>query len=217
MTNLPLIVFDLDGTLFRSETIEITAISRALAENGYPSKTPDEILGVIGLIMKEACEYLIGECEGLRAEKFCSDVLRFEDEEIKLSGILYDGVLEFLDRMKSRGYKLCICTNGNVEYVDAIAEKFRLNRYFEEIWHQRDGITKSEAVGILKERFKAEMLIMVGDRTADIEAARDNGGISIGVSYGFGKDEVLQANYIAGSIEEVEKAVLEISKANEKT
>ncbi|MBW9169940.1 hypothetical protein K2F43_01825 [Clostridium estertheticum] len=52
---------------------------------------------------------------------------------------------------------------------------------------------------------------MVGDRTSDIEAASHNWGISIGVTYGFGKDEVLLANYVANNLQEVEKIIMDIT------
>jgi phosphoglycolate phosphatase-like HAD superfamily hydrolase len=43
---------------------------------------------------------------------------------------------------------------------------------------------------------------MVGDRDSDIDAGRENCGITIGMLHGFGCNEPFNADYTAGSIAE---------------
>ncbi len=209
MNKNKLIIFDLDGTLFRTETVDVEAFNCALELNGYRTKDKDKILSLIGLPLKDICKTLLETDDSDLVNEFKRDVIKFENDFIATFGQLYCGVEDFLLRLKASDYKLCICSNGNKEYVTAIADKFGFHLIFDEIWHEKDGISKSEAVGMLKDKFGVDGFIMVGDRTADIQAAKDNGGIAIGVTYGFGKNEAEKADYTAKDIVEVEKAICE--------
>lgn len=204
---IKLIIFDLDGTLFRTESVDIEAFNRALVKSGYPPKTDEEILNVTGLILDDECKMLLGTEDRQIIGKFKNDVIRFEEEAIKASGDLYSGVPAFLKLLKKKYFKLCICSNGNKEYVEAICNKFGLYSLFDQIWYERDGLTKNEAVKILKNNFNSENFIMVGDRLVDFEAAKVNNGISIGVTYGFGGEEVHMADYIVNDIDELERTI----------
>ena len=211
MNKINLIIFDLDGTLFRTETVDIEAFNCALSLNNVPTVSDERILSLMGLVLEEVCAILIKEHKFVNLDKFKKDVIKFEDEAIAAHGALYAGVPEFLNNLKKAGFNLCICSNGNEEYVTAIAEKFQLSTIFTEIWYEKKGISKTQAVKILKDKYRADTFILVGDRLCDLEAAKINGGISIGASYGFGGREVEEANYIAHSIDEVEKLIFDIN------
>jgi phosphoglycolate phosphatase len=205
-----LIIFDMDGTLFRTETVDLVAINKALERNGFARLSDEEILDLIGITMEEACKIVLGEVEKSVVGQFTEDVIRFEKEEIAACGQLYPGVSEMLEGLKEKGYTLCICSNGDDEYIHAIVDKFDFKKYFAEIWYSHEGITKSQAVGILKQKFEADTFVMVGDRSSDIEAARANGGTSIGVAYGFGQEEPYAADFTVWSIRELYEKLLEI-------
>lgn len=210
--NTKLVIFDLDGTLFRTETVDLVAMNKALLNNGLKAKSDKEIIDSIGVTLSEFCEILLGEDTERLKTKFFADVIQFELEEIEKCGELYTGAKEMLENLTEEGYTLCICSNGSKDYIHAIIKKFGLNKYFKEIWTQTEGITKPEAVGILKAKFNVDSFIMVGDRIYDIEAAKANQGISIGVSYGYGKDEVYQADHTCHSILELEDRIYKISE-----
>ncbi|MBU3187696.1 HAD family hydrolase [Clostridium estertheticum] len=207
MKDIKLVIFDLDGTLFRTETVDIKAINDALVKNGYEMKSDDEILNLIGLTLREVCKVLINRVDEDSIKQFARDIIAFEQPYIRE----YDEVLSCVNALKEKGYTLCICSNGNKEYVLGISKKFAFFNIFDDICYSSDGISKIQTVGRLKSKYKVEKFIMVGDRTSDIEAASHNGGISIGVTYGFGKDEVLLANYVANTLQEVEKLVTDIT------
>lgn len=214
MTLSKLIIFDLDGTLFRTETVDIKAFNAALTANGYQPMAGADIMNLIGYPLNTICRQLLDSENPLLLEKFKTDLINNESRLIDSSGMLYPGVLELLRRLKGEGFVLCICSNGNREYVEAITEKFNFTSIFNEIWYERKGISKSQAVKILKERFNGDKFIMVGDRLSDIESAQKNNGISIGAGYGFGGDEILRADYIAGDIHELEAIINALYKIN---
>ena len=207
MQKTKLVIFDLDGTLFRTETVDIDAFNGAFRQNGFAERTAEEILSMIGVPLEGICTGLLRTNDRHVINKIKSDVIKLEDILIEEKGELYPGVIDFLKRLKQAGFTLCICSNGNEEYVLKIAEKFRLPDYFGTIWFEKAGITKSNAVGILKEKYQADKFIMVGDRSSDINAATDNGGVSIGALYGFSVEEAGQADYKAENIAEVEEVI----------
>ncbi|WP_162551303.1 HAD hydrolase-like protein [Paenibacillus tepidiphilus] len=199
-----LAVFDLDGTLFQTQTVDIAAITQALAKCGCPPLAPQEITGLFGLPFAEICaQVLPGGQPGL-IEQFTQNVIRHELEEIPRAGCLYPGVLESLQALQALEIDMCICTNGSEQYVQAIADKFGLHSLFAEISYNSSPLSKSERVAALKQKYNPDTLVMVGDRSSDIAAARDNGGVAVGVSYGFGGEEMSAADYIADVFPEVE-------------
>lgn len=210
MEKTRLIIFDLDGTLFRTETVDIEAFNKTLALNGYQIKQSHEILNLMGLVLADILKILLATNDLEVIEKFKSQLIKIEDEEIIEHGQLYEGTYEFLVNLKKKGFTLCICSNGNEEYVKSIAKKFNFYELFSDIWYEKKGISKDQAVKILKDKYNVDSFIMVGDRLCDIEAAKNNGGISIGAAYGFGGDEPDEAHYKAQSIGELEKIILDI-------
>lgn len=202
------ILFDLDGTLFRTETVDIVAMNKALELNGFEKKSDVEILDCIGLTLGEMCDRF--GIRGAVANKFEKDVLFFEQEEIERCGRMYDGAPKLIMSLKAKGYTLCICSNGSKEYVYKVLDKFGLIEYFDEIWAQTDGFTKAQAVACLVDKYAKNGFIMVGDRRCDIDAGRVNGGITIGMLHGFGGNEPFKADYTAGSIAELERVIIAI-------
>ena len=55
-------------------------------------------------------------------------------------------------------------------------------------------MTKIELIRKIKDRFGGMEAAVIGDRIHDIEAARETGSLSIGVLFGYGKDEPEQAD-----------------------
>lgn len=206
MKSIKTVIFDLDGTLFRTETVDIVAINKALVLNGLERKSDAEILDCIGLTMHEM-SVRAGILDKAVESKIGNDVIRFELEEIARSGMMYDGAPALIRYLKAKGFTLCICSNGEMEYVFGVLEKFGLVEYFDEIWPQRDGYSKTRAVACLTEKHARNGFIMVGDRDSDIIAGRENGGITIGMLHGFGGNEPFMADFTAGSIEELKNVI----------
>lgn len=211
MDKAGLIIFDMDGTLFRTETVDVEAFNKALAVNGYETLSQERILGLIGMTLDEICKGLLKTKDERLINKFKADLIDFEARAIAESGQLYPGVEELLAKLGNKGFTLCICSNGNKEYISSICQKFGFDRYFSDIWFEHKGITKSQAVGLLKQKHQVHSFIMVGDRNSDIQAARDNCGISVGAAYGFGGKETEAADYKANNIQQVYDMIMSAS------
>lgn len=209
-----LIIFDLDGTLFKTESVDVKAFNDALVQVGRPSKTRKEILSHVGKPFDKLCEDLLGPSDLELKEKFVEHVSTNEAREIDENGELYTGIIEMLENLKKQQFTLCICTNGNREYVELISSKFEFYDIFNDILYSKKDRTKAQAVLELKNKYQTETFIMVGDRLHDFDAARQHGGVVIGVSYGYGGDEVNEADYIAHSPSGVLKTIQEIFETN---
>jgi phosphoglycolate phosphatase-like HAD superfamily hydrolase len=215
------VLFDLDGTLFRTETVDIVALNKALSQNGMELRSDAEILDCIGLTLDETCKRF-GISDSAACGKFAKDVLYFEMQEIDRNGRLYDGADVLIRELKEAGFTVCLCSNGSSEYVGRILEKFSLAEYFDEIWPHREGYSKSQAVACLAEKYAKDGFIMIGDRDSDIDAGRENGGITVGMLYGFGGNEPFNADFTACDITELKRVInliyeteIEFEKENE--
>jgi len=111
---------------------------------------------------------------------------------------LYAGIDEALRRLHLHGYKVALCTSKPRVFAERIVEHFGLTRYFDGVHgSELDGRfdRKNELLAHLVNIYRASprSALMIGDRDKDVVAARDNGVRSLGVTWGFGGLEELQA------------------------
>jgi phosphoglycolate phosphatase len=114
-------------------------------------------------------------------------------------GKTYDGIDDLLRFLVARGFELAICSNGSAPYVELVLESCGIIKYFRYIKSRQDHISKSEQVRQLLKESRSTRSIMVGDRKFDFQAARENDVPFIGAAYGYGKDEIAEADFIAES------------------
>ena len=207
------ILFDLDGTL----TDPIEGMTRcfhyALERMNAPLPTRAELQLHIGpplrstfsLIMKTSDEAAVETAVKLYRERF-SEVGMFENE-------LFDGVPEMLASLRASSKRLFVATSKVRLYTERILEHFGLCVYFDGVYgSEMDGRLDNKA-DLIRHILARESLIpdetlMVGDRKYDIEGAKENGCLALGVTYGYGSTEELtesRADYLCHSPSEVAK------------
>lgn len=109
----------------------------------------------------------------------------------------YPGIHSLLAALKEAGVRLLVATAKPEEMAVAILEKFNLACYFEMICgasmdSSRD--SKDKVIAYLLEKTGGgEDYVMVGDTAYDVEGAAVNGIPTIGVSWGYGKLEDMEA------------------------
>jgi len=209
------IIFDFDGTLFDTRTVDITAFNRALLTMGRIKLPAGVILASIGkpigLIAKD---YLKTDDDAL-IQRFVSLALKFELEEIEKSALMYPYAIEMLQRLKAAGHSLAICSNGTKDYLLSILRKFNILSMFDIVWHKHDGVSKASALGIVIDRMRKDKNIFIGDREEDRQAAKANGIAFIGAGYGFGGDELRGTPYLASELPEILALVDQIRLSNQ--
>ncbi len=193
-----LIIFDLDGTLFNSETSVLPAVQEALRNVDLPASNDDFILSLMGEKTDDFCTKLLSSYgkEGMeRYDDFLDALWKSEAKHIRINGELYDGVKTVLKILSDRGHTLAICSNATVEYIDHVLETRGIKDYFRYIKSAEDMVDKAAGIKELMDTVEHSKAVMVGDRRHDIEAAAENSIVFIGALYGYGSQEIRGAEY----------------------
>lgn len=209
------VVFDLDGTLLNTLDDLAGSVNFALRENGLPERTVDEVRRFIGngvrILIRRAVP------AGTTDEVYERTFKTFEDHYRENSRNLtapYEGILELLKDLKTKGYKLAIVSNKIDFAVKDLREEFFKDLIEVAIGDSPDTNNKPEpdmvfkALEILGE--SAENAVYVGDTDVDLETAENSGMDCISVSWGFRSREELEgynAKMIADTPDEIKKFI----------
>jgi phosphoglycolate phosphatase len=194
----PVLLFDLDGTLTDPRQGIIGCLKYALQHLGR-SCPPDEVLvsfigpplrGTFSVLLESADTALIEDALTLYRQRF-ADAGMYENR-------IYEGVPEMLERVRLMTTALFVATGKPAVYAERIVKYFGLASHFAGVYGPRlDGQLENKtdllAHLLATERLPAAGAIMVGDRAADIIAAKVNGVHSIGVLWGYGSEAELRA------------------------
>lgn len=193
------ILFDLDGTLTDPKVGITTCIQYAIRQLGNEPPTTDELLWCIGpplttsfaKILQTEDRVLIDRAISLYRDRFSSIGL-FEN-------MLYPEIPETLASIRAEGYQTYIATSKPHVYAQRIVEHFGLSELFDGIYgSELDGTRsiKGELIRhiLLAENLDAKTTVMIGDRSHDTIAAKQNQVFAIGVTYGYGSAEELSNN-----------------------
>lgn len=198
----PLAIFDLDGTLYKTECVSLAAIHSAIEDNELEDKSDEEIKSLFGFTTPELCAALFPNIGQELLKKLSDQVRYYERSLISQKGELYDGIKNLLYELREVGWSLAICTNGSKVYVDTILDGLELRTHFDFVCI-RDGVnTKTDHIRNLKR--KHNTCIMIGDKAGDITAAMANSIPSIAVTWGYGtREEIANATFIAEHVKDI--------------
>jgi len=205
------VIFDMDGTLFQTNLILEPALEATFevlrSQNLWTGDTPiGQYRDIMGATLPEVWQAL---CPNHSEEVRKRSNALFHKQLIQLiksgKGGLYEQVEETLAQLHDK-YHLYIASNGQVEYLKAIVEKYNLERFIENTYsiERIDSGNKSELVQLVKTENEIKRGFVVGDRASDIKAAKDSGLISIGVRFDFSQEnELKHAHYVIESLPEI--------------
>lgn len=210
--------FDLDGTLVETHQDLIGTLNRMLAIKGLP---PCPIEGARDLIGGGARALLVHGFERAGApvedahdpalfDAFIADYI----EHIADHSRPFEGVVETLERLATRGATLVVVTNKRSDLSERLLGEIELTRHFAAIVGPDRVSARKPAGAHLIEAVRTvggdpARAIMVGDAAPDIGAARDAGAPVIGVTFGYTPIpmEELEPDVIIDAFEDVEEAV----------
>lgn len=207
-------LFDLDGTLTDPKEGITKCFRYALEKMGVESPALTELERYIGPpLVKSFAEYFSEE-DAKRAVAYYRE--RFREVGIFENGV-YDGVEEMLKAAKASGKKLALATSKPQHFAQIIMDHYGLAQYIDVLVGSRgDGQTKADVIrqvfieAGLEEESK-QQAIMVGDRLHDIEGAKECGIDSLGVRFGYAKENELEeagADYIVATTQELKEFIL---------
>jgi phosphoglycolate phosphatase len=185
------LLFDLDGTLTDPKLGIVRCLRHAL--DGLARDCPsDDVLatfigpplrGTFSTLLESEDKGLIEKAMSLYRERFAETGI-YENQ-------LYEGVTDMLRSLKHAASALFVATSKPAVFAERIVKHFGIDHHFAGIYGpdldgRLDSKTDLLAHLLATERIPAASAVMVGDRAADIVAAKANGIRSIGALWGYG-------------------------------
>lgn len=200
------ILFDLDGTLTDSAEGVINCFLPALKYFKLPIPERSEMSFVVGPPLRDSFLRLgVKEADVEKAVEIYRD--RYVPTGM-FENAPFPGISAMLAALKDAGHELYVATSKPEGMATEILEKFRLAGFFDKIYGaSMDGSrdTKDKVIAyLLNELGPRENIVMIGDTHYDVEGAAVHGIKTIGVAWGYGKNEDMIA---AGAIEIVDSPV----------
>jgi phosphoglycolate phosphatase len=190
------LLFDLDGTLMDPKPGIVGCIRFALDRLVIACPDEDVLATYIGPPLRGTFAVLLGTAEGERIE----EAMRLYRERFTVTGLyenrVYDGVPAMLEDVRRMAAAAYVATSKPRVYAERIVTHFGLGHHFARVYGaELDGRydDKGELLAHLlaTEEVAREAAVMIGDRAADIVAAKANGVRAIGVLWGYGSEQEL--------------------------
>lgn len=215
MSDLRLVIFDVDGTLVDSQTEILAAMTVAYGANGLGAPDPAAVLSIVGLSLDEAFTRLCPDVADRRplvqAYKDAFMDLRGADGQAERS-LLFPGARDALDHLAGQDNTLlAIATGKSRRGLDKMLEKHGLRGIFhsEQVAdHHPSKPNPSMILTALNETgVSARQAVMLGDTTYDMDMGRAAGVRTIGVSWGYHAADTLRPDILIHDFSALSAAV----------
>ena len=191
-----IILFDLDGTLTDPGIGITNSVAHALAHWNIEVKDRAELYKFIGPPLSDSFMRYYGF-----SEEDAIQAIAVYREYFSVKGLyeneVYPGIPELLSALKAAGKTVVLATSKPEALSIEILNHFGLSPYFEIIAGAgMDGVRdkKSEVIAYLLEQIHCyDGIVMVGDTKFDILGAAAHNIPAVGVSWGYGLREDMEA------------------------
>lgn len=210
------LLFDLDGTLSDPGIGITNSVMHALEKRGIHVENRETLFPFIGPPLAESFNRYYGfspdECVSAIADyrEYFSVKGLFENE-------IYPETVKTLSTLKENGFKLIVATSKPEPFTIEILKHFGILEYFDFVagaLFNETRTRKGEVIAWALENIapaSPSEVIMIGDREHDVIGAKQNGIDCIGVLWGYGSREELEAagaGYIAESMADIIRVCL---------
>jgi phosphoglycolate phosphatase len=212
---MKLLLWDLDGTLTDPQEGIIGCIQFALRETGQPVPAHEELLWCIGPPLQKS----FAKLDPVATDEQILGLIAKYRERFATKGIFENsllwGIPDLLARVSTE-YRCVLATSKPHEYATRILAHFKLAPYLAHVYGSEFDGTRSDkgeliAYVLQREGIPAAQAMMIGDRLHDIEGAKKNGVVALGVTWGYGSREELEeagADHIFESTVELREFLL---------
>lgn len=194
------IIFDLDGTIVKSEKGIINGFK--YVKDKFKIDIDDKYFkSFIGPPLKDSFEKYMN----LKGKENEEAVTAFRDY-YRTKGLneleVYPHIKDCLKKLKEDNFNIYMATSKFEKYAREILKNNNIEKYFDFIAGASGDDSRSEKADVLaflisSENLKREESLMVGDKIHDIEGARENKIKTLAVLYGYGnREEVKSADFI---------------------
>ena len=194
------ILFDLDGTLSDPKQGICGSVQYALKSFGIDEPDLDRLEPFIGPPLRDS----FMRYYDFTPEQAEAAVAKYRERFSvtgKYENTLYPGITVLLHDLEQAGAKLAVASSKPTVYVEDILVHFGIRQYFDiVVGSELDGTRDRkeevvlEALRQLAQRYGAKPweVVMVGDRSFDIEGAKAAGTHNIAVAYGYAQPGELE-------------------------
>nr|WP_319382468.1 HAD hydrolase-like protein [uncultured Roseibium sp.] len=192
------VLFDLDGTLTDPFEGITRSIQHALEKMGAHVPDGKDLHWCIGPPLWDSFEVLLNTSDRSDLDL----AVAHYRERYTVTGLyentLIDGIPDVLASLGTAALDLHVCTSKPHAYAGKIVDHFEMMPHFGKVYgSELDGqrSRKAELIAhILEEEgLSADETVMIGDRKHDLIGANANGVAGIGVLWGYGSREELEA------------------------
>ncbi|MCV7354030.1 HAD-IA family hydrolase [Mycolicibacterium fluoranthenivorans] len=183
-----LVLFDLDGTLTDSADGIVASFRHALDTVGAP--VPDGDLA--GRIVGPPMHHTLSEMGlGDRVEAAISAYRADYTTRGWAMNSLFDGIPTLLEDLRAAGVRLAVATSKAETTAQRILTHFGLDGYFEVIAGASSDGSRSAKADVVAHALAQlsplpERVLMIGDRSHDVEGAGEHGIDTVVVGWGYG-------------------------------
>ncbi|MCF6274013.1 MAG: HAD-IA family hydrolase [Rhodobacteraceae bacterium] len=223
MSELKLVIFDMDGTLMDSQAFILLAMERAFQTAGHALPDQSEVMATIGLSLQHVVARLLPELDADENRRMAKHYEQtFLDLRAELGGEvktpLYPGARAALERLRGVDEVLMGVATGNSRRgLDHAYATHGISHFF--TTSQTADTNRSKPHPSMLHQAMADTgveagrAVMIGDTEFDMEMGRAAGFATIGVSWGYHPVSRLgAADLIINGFGELDAALNEIWK-----
>lgn len=192
------VIFDLDGTLLDTLGDLRDSVNFALANNGLPQRSTEEIRAFVGNGIRLLIERAVPPHTHIEVVDKC--FADFKEHYKSNSANLtkpYDGVIDLLKCLSAEGVKIAVVSNKADFAVKILAEEY-FKGLLDCAYGERAGVPRKPApdsvfAAIEEMSGDIDKAVYIGDSEVDVETAKNAHLPCIAVTWGFRDKSVLES------------------------
>lgn len=198
-----LVVFDLDGTMIDTAPDLIESLNHTIAARDLEPVTFDDLTHLVGqgarVMIRRAFDLRGQPLEDAEVDPLFDRFIDHYKAHMPGASRAFPGLETCLDRLESAGFRLAVCTNKSAQLAAPLLQKLGLADRLAAItggdtfaFRKPDGRHLLETIALAGGT--AAKSILVGDSVNDIQAAKNAGVASLGVTFGYSDVPIADLN-----------------------
>ena len=191
------IIFDLDGTILDTLEDLKNSVNHALSSNNLPERSLAEVRSFVGNGIRLLMELSVPRgTDAAIVDKCFADFKEHYKKHSADNTKPYDGVVELLQDLKNKGYKLAVVSNKADFAVQTLVADY-FDGIFDYAVGEREGIRRKPCPDSVNDALlhlasDKNSAVYVGDSEVDVETARNAAIPCVAVTWGFRDKSVLE-------------------------
>jgi phosphoglycolate phosphatase len=192
------ILLDLDGTLIDSQPGILSSCRAALRALGHVPGPMNDLSAVIGPPVDDVMRFLLAPYGDDRIGEAVAVYRADYGERGLFESVAYPGIIEALKELKQAGTQLYLATSKRTIFARRILDYLNLTSFFDGVYGSEPGGALNHKPELISHILSQHALtqsscVMVGDRRYDISGAHANRMRALGVLWGYGTRDELEA------------------------